>query len=52
MPPRPREVYRNLEQYLILFILLIYFLLGGIALGIVDALTDALMRVIVGPFRC
>lgn len=52
MPPRAREVYRNLEQYLILFILLIYFLLGGIALGIVDALTGALMDVIVGPSHC
>ena len=52
MPPRPREVYRNLDAYLILFILLIFFLLGGIALGIVQALTNALMDVIVGPFRC
>ncbi len=52
MPPGAREVYRNLEQYLILFIILIYFLLGAYALGIVQALTDALMRVIVGPIGC
>lgn len=52
MPSRAREVYRNLDQYLILFILLIFFLLGGIALGIVSAIERALSGLIVGRAHC
>jgi Zn-dependent protease len=52
MPPRAGEVYRNLDQYLILFVLLIYFVLGGIALTIVEALRDALLNVVVGNASC
>ena len=29
LPPRAREVYTNLDQYLVLFILVIFFLLAG-----------------------
>jgi Zn-dependent protease len=29
LPPRPREVYVNLDQYLVLFILVVFFLLAG-----------------------
>ena len=52
MPPRAREVYRNLDQYLILFVLLVFFLLGAITLGIVEALRDALLHVVVGDATC
>ena len=37
LPPRPREVFMNLEQYLVLFILVIFFLLSGPLLPIVNA---------------
>ncbi|MEX2421451.1 MAG: site-2 protease family protein, partial [Actinomycetota bacterium] len=37
LPPRPREVFVGLEQYLVLFILLIFFLLSGPLLSIVNA---------------
>jgi Zn-dependent protease len=37
LPPRPREVFVNLEQYLVLFILVIFFLLSGPLLPIVNA---------------
>jgi Zn-dependent protease len=40
LPPRPREVYVNLEQYLVLFILVIFFLLAGPLFGIVRAFSD------------
>jgi Zn-dependent protease len=52
MPPRAREVYRNLDQYLILFVLLIFFILGGIALSIVEALRDVLLDLVVGSSTC
>jgi Zn-dependent protease len=37
LPPHPREVFLNLEQYLVLFILVIFFLLSGPLLSIVNA---------------
>jgi len=37
LPPRPREVFLGLEQYLVLFILVIFFLLSGPLLSIVNA---------------
>jgi Zn-dependent protease len=40
LPPRAREVYVNLEQYLVLFILVIFFLLSGPLLAIVGAFAD------------
>jgi Zn-dependent protease len=36
LPPRAREVYVNLSQYLVLFILLAFFLLSGPLFAIVD----------------
>lgn len=48
LPPRPREVFVNLEQYLVLFILVIFFLLSGPLLAIVRALAEVLTRLIVG----
>jgi Zn-dependent protease len=52
MSPRAREVYRNLDQYLVLFILLIFFLLGGPALAIVTVLRDAVVRLVSGGAAC
>ncbi|MEX2275414.1 MAG: site-2 protease family protein [Actinomycetota bacterium] len=52
LPPRAREVYRNLDQYLVLFMLLIFFLLGGPVLAIVDGLASALCDVVAGSNVC
>ena len=40
LPPRPREVFVNLEQYLVLFILVLFFLLSGPLFSIVSAFAD------------
>lgn len=40
LPPRPREVFVNLEQYLVLFILVLFFVLSGPLLSIVDAFAN------------
>jgi Zn-dependent protease len=40
LPPRAREVYVNLDQYLVLFILVIFFLLAGPLLAIVNVFAD------------
>jgi Zn-dependent protease len=40
LPPRAREVYVNLEQYLVLFILVIFFIFAGPLLAIVAAFAD------------
>jgi Zn-dependent protease len=40
LPPRPRQVFLNLEQYLVLFILVIFFILSGPLLSIVDAFAN------------
>lgn len=48
LPPRAREVFTGLEQYLVLFILVIFFLLSGPLLGIVRALARVVTQLIVG----
>jgi Zn-dependent protease len=48
LPPRARDVYRNLDQYLPLWMLLIFFLLGAPVLGIVQVLSSALCDVVSG----
>lgn len=48
LPPRARQVYTNLDHYLVLFILVIFFLLSGPLLAIVRALAEFLTRLIVG----
>ncbi|MGH2636019.1 MAG: site-2 protease family protein [Actinomycetota bacterium] len=40
LPPHAREVYVNLEQYLVLFILLVFFLLSGPLFAIVEAFAN------------
>ena len=51
LPVRARTVYTNLDQYLVLFILVIVFLLRGSLLDIVDALTNAVCGLVGGPCR-
>jgi Zn-dependent protease len=48
LPPRPREVYMNLEQYLALFVLVIFFLLASPLLTIVHALASAACTILAG----
>jgi Zn-dependent protease len=48
LPPHPREVFRSLDQYLVLFMLVIFFLLAGPLLAIVDGLAGGVCRVIAG----
>jgi Zn-dependent protease len=48
LPPRARSVYTNLDQYLVLFVLAIFFLLPGPLLSIVDGLTNAVCGVVAG----
>ncbi len=45
---RAREVYANLDEYLVLFVLLIFFLLGGPFLSIVTGLFGAICDVLAG----
>lgn len=52
LPIRAREVYRNLDQYLVLFMLLIFFLFAAPLLPIVEALTGAVCDVIAGAEVC
>lgn len=48
LPPRPREVFVNLEQYLVLFILVIFFVFAGPLLSIVDAFANIACNVAAG----
>lgn len=51
LPPRAREVYRNLDQYLPLWMLLIFFLLGAPVLFFVEAISNAVCNAVAG-FAC
>jgi Zn-dependent protease len=51
LPPRAREVYRNLDQYLVLFTLVIFFIFAGPVLAIVNSLTNVFCRLVAG-FPC
>ena len=48
LPPHPREVYVSLDQYLVLYMLVIFFLLAGPLLGIVRSLADVLFSLLAG----
>jgi Zn-dependent protease len=48
LPPRAAEVYRNLDQYLVLFVLAVFFLIGGPLLGIVNGLANLVCRAVAG----
>jgi Zn-dependent protease len=52
LPPHPREIYRNLDQYLVLFMLVIFFLLAGPLLGIVKALAGTVCSLLTGADVC
>lgn len=52
LPPHAREVYTNLDQYLVLFILVVFFLLGGPLLSIVDGLRHGICDVVAGTLNC
>jgi Zn-dependent protease len=49
---RAREVYVNLDQYLPLFVLVIFFLLAGPILGIVNVFERALCNLFAGGTVC
>lgn len=49
---RAREVYVGLDEYLVLFVLLIFFLLGGPFLGIVTGLFRGICGVLAGRVNC
>ena len=40
LPPRAREVYVNLDQYLVLFILVVFFIFAGPLITIVEAFAN------------
>ncbi|HJP65353.1 MAG TPA: site-2 protease family protein, partial [Actinomycetota bacterium] len=46
LPPRPREVMLNLEQYAPLFMLLVFFLLGGFFFSIVGNIQSGILSLI------
>lgn len=52
LPPRPREVYTGLDQYLVLFMLVIFFLLAGPFLAVVRALAGGVCAVLAGSANC
>ena len=52
LSPRVREIYQGLDQYLVLFMLAIFFLLGGPFLGIVNGLFRAVCTVVAGAENC
>ncbi|HEX9236256.1 MAG TPA: hypothetical protein VF972_08250, partial [Actinomycetota bacterium] len=48
LPPRAREVMTNLEQYAPLFILLVFFILGGFFFSVVEAIARGLYSLVPG----
>jgi Zn-dependent protease len=48
LPPQAREVYRNADKYLPLFVLVILFILGGLALGFLDWISGAICNAAAG----
>jgi Zn-dependent protease len=48
LPPHPRAIYVNLDQYLVLFMLVVFFILAGPLLGIVRALAGAVCSLLAG----
>jgi Zn-dependent protease len=48
LPPKAREAFTNLEHYLPLFMLVIYFLIAGPLLGVVQGLSNVVCRALAG----
>ncbi|MCA1727356.1 MAG: site-2 protease family protein [Actinobacteria bacterium] len=51
LPPRAREIYRGLDQYLVLFMLAIFFMFGGPVFAFVSGIGNGLCNILVG-FDC
>ncbi len=52
LSPSVREIYQGLDQYIVLFMLAIFFLLGGPFLSIVNGLVRAVCTVVAGAANC
>jgi Zn-dependent protease len=52
LPPHARAVYVNLDQYLVLFMLVVFFILAGPLLAIVTGISDAVARLLAGSAGC
>lgn len=52
LPGNAAAAYGNLDQYLPLFLILLFFVLGGTFLGIVGGLTSAVCGVVAGSGIC
>jgi len=52
LPPKPRELYANLEQYLVLFVLALFFILAGPFRALIEALAGIVCRVVAGSDIC
>jgi Zn-dependent protease len=52
LPPRPRQVFVNLDQYQVLFVLVVFFLLAGPFIAIVRAIANALFGLLAGVSYC
>ncbi|MEX2203987.1 MAG: site-2 protease family protein [Actinomycetota bacterium] len=52
LPPRAREVYMNLDPYLPLFILVLFFVLAAPLVSIADAIAGLVCDVVAGPGVC
>jgi len=48
LPPRAREVYQNLDQYLVLFVLVIVFIFPGPLFAIIGGLGNGICQIVVG----
>ena len=48
LPPKARDTFTNLEHYLPLFLLVIYFLFAGPLLGVVQGLSNVVCRALAG----
>jgi Zn-dependent protease len=51
LPPRAREVYRSMEQYGALFILLIFFIIPGPIFALIDPVRSGICELVSG-IRC
>jgi len=52
LPPRASEVFANLDHYLALFVLLVFFLFGGPLIAIVDGLRHGVCSILAGGANC
>ncbi|HZP90391.1 MAG TPA: site-2 protease family protein [Actinomycetota bacterium] len=52
LPPRAGEVFANLDHYLALFVLLVFFLFGGPLIAIVDGLRHGVCTILAGGANC